>query len=123
MTDDDAKPIPPALSAEEWAEVEPLADGGYSDELYSLVSPGTRLADLPKVIALANAALPDASPYKITRTDCYDLATSVNHMESLAAGLEDRPDLNGPAYAYALRRHANMLKTVAAKLAALLPPL
>jgi hypothetical protein len=66
MTDDASVPIPPALDAEEWTEVEPLTESGYSDDLYQLVSRGIKVSDLTKIIALANHYLPDDDPRKIT---------------------------------------------------------
>ncbi len=75
--------IAPALSAEEWAFRSGITLGVHGS--------------LPRMIALANAALPDDSPYKITRGDVDAL-----RLES------------GPSEAFLFR--------LAAKLAALLPP-
>lgn len=75
--------VTPALTPEEWSKRK--ADRGHSifgvydvdGSSYLSVcnddwdtSSGHAPETLPSIIALANATLPDASPYKITRADC-----------------------------------------------------
>lgn len=67
MTD----PIEPALTPEEWKnEGDPVVDG-YIDWDTQIVDVRSRALDdkrfIPGLIALANAALPDDDPHKITR--------------------------------------------------------
>lgn len=130
MTDE----LKPALSADEWKLPDARRSAFYAmaeadhtltvgdGKVTSHVGLNIPSGELTALIALANAALPDNSPYKITRAEWYDLESSVSNMEGLAVGLEDRSDLNGPAYARAMRRLAKTLKTLAGKLDALLPP-
>ena len=116
--------ITPALSADEWARVDAgtvgafirgdspgihivngevelsfstsvVGDGTYNEDIAIRVS-GSQVAEL---IAICNAALPDDSPYKVTRSDVVCL------IGYLTYGTSD-----------------SRLKSLAAKLAALLPP-
>lgn len=98
--------IAPALTAEEWASKSKADAGGvrFTLELgfvgvvpqitFDGVGPMLRYSDMPALMALANAALPDDDPRKITRAD----------VETL-------------------RRHDDaILDRIADQLAALLPP-
>jgi hypothetical protein len=119
----DAKHIPPALSAEEWAEGtarhgEPLlayvAMEGQRLSVYDQGDEADVAPELrPAAIALANAALPDDSPYKITRAD----------VEALLARPHPEADMYHAGQLccdVALRNER--LSALAAKLEALLPP-
>lgn len=118
--------LKPALTPEEWRDAEvrpafaqardrnPAADAifqfyadkyGYADYL--------KQDDLPKVIALANAALPDDSPYKITPLDVERLR---NAARSMRAGIPV------PAFAPLDYLTTGDLLRLADKLAAILPP-
>jgi hypothetical protein len=85
--------LKPALSADEWARKEHITEdadvvtvaivGGRLDVMRHVTSYGEKVLDgrvviddqrsVIAVLALANAALPDDSPYKITRHDVADL--------------------------------------------------
>ena len=115
MTDE----LKPALSAEEWARVEaervegiengwPPLRGVFIDGEDGLFPTGiiyNPFAPVP-LIALLNAALPDDSPYKITRDD-------VAYVLQLAT----EPFYGGAAY-----NDKDVWLRLVAKLAALLPP-
>jgi len=95
--------IQPALTPEEWA----LVGNGRLGALNDLVERWDR-ENLAFVIALANHALPDGDPRKITREDVawlYTLTTDVD---------------NGNYQIFA--SDVTCLRFIAAKLAALLPP-
>ena len=110
--------IPPALTAEEWEQG--FADWGvmYDHSGVSLGSPSRKgisvytdgddvdvAADqLPSLIALANHALPDGHPLKITRADVV-AARRISHD---SGGWTDE--------------NRDIVERLAAKLAALLPP-
>jgi len=110
----DVEKVEPALSAEEWAQgfvdwgisyahrgVTLNKHGGvdvYDDTDSSSVAPN----ELPSLMALANHALPDSHPLKITRVDVEGLRRNAHLM---------------PVGAY-----KDGTLTLAAKLAALLPP-
>jgi hypothetical protein len=114
--------IPPALSPEEWADVESneigssvYRPGVYCTHLFprhrvnfaggdddGVIQVGND--DAPFVMALANAALPDGSPYKITRDDVEEIGEAYEHYR----------DMQAPGY--------RAFQRLAAKLAALLPP-
>jgi hypothetical protein len=80
--------ITPALSAEDWREVLPNIIGSQA---------------VPhQTMAIANAALPDDDPRKITRADVDAIETAMTH----AIGYQTR----------------GAIKELRAKLAALLPP-
>ena len=113
--------LKPALSAEEWARIAiptPITAPGRSVRV-EVVDAGLLIGprefigrdDVPALIALANAALPDDSPYKITRDDVTILDQLVCVIPN-GVGLGDDP--NGA------RR---WLRGFVTKLAALLPPL
>lgn len=125
----DAK-IQPALSAEEWADLftDPY-DDSVPDERIMGVACSDRMptahvfdgtlylnaiadhdTDLPQLMAVANAALPDDSPHKITRAD-------VARLEGFANWIREELHYNEGAVADTVR-----LSDLAAKLAALLPP-
>lgn len=55
--------IEPALTSQQWAEVESYDGPLFYDEAIQNCPPES----LPYLIALANAALPDSDPRKITR--------------------------------------------------------
>ncbi len=82
-----------------------VTPGKHSPHVSSIDFPD----DLCALIALANAALPDDDPRKITRAD----VTALRHIDHSSFCPED-PCTHGCDHAKALR--------VAAKLAALLPP-
>lgn len=116
----DAKQIAPALSAEEWAnvlrpnEARGFPEDGepYEDRRAAAKSFGSWKMDtghFPQALAAANAALPDDSPYKITRDD-------VGRLRDIAVGLESATDIPGAMGS------GRTLHTLADKLAALLPP-
>ncbi len=94
--------VAPALSAEEWKQLEiPFAGNIYQERMLGVfVEDGWRYK-MAKVIALANAGMPDESPHKITRDDVERL----------------REAMTMPCYS---TLHA--LEPIAKKLAALLPP-
>lgn len=109
----DEPTIPPALSAEQWKDALAVAivPNGVSPGCVALFqmycdeygyATYASSSDLPKFIALANAALPDDSPNKITRAD-------VAFLNEIAGALYSGA-WSGPA------------ERLAAKLAALLPP-
>lgn len=102
MTDE----IPPALTADEWAEIRthPLP-WGPSELIGEYASEG----EYAKALALANAALPDGDLRKITRED-------VVKLRSIAADMR----AERPADTWA--DDADVLEALAAKLAAILPP-
>lgn len=117
--------IAPALTAEEWNEGD-HRDGSYVSFARGVVDCRDSAFDgefAPALMALANDSLPDDSPYKITFEDWSDLKSAMSNMETLASQLEDRPDLAGSAYPGAVRRRANTLKSLADKIAAILPPM
>ena len=110
MTDE----IAPALTPEEWRiydrAVESAREKGDA-LIYSvrpwIVNAGSTRESLPRAMTIANAALPDDSPYKITRSDLDKLdcaASALRH--EYGSDDEDAADLDA----------------LAAKLAALLPP-
>src|SRR5689334_156495 len=125
MTNDADAAIPPALTPEQWRDAfrevpgtlgpgYAVTDGGtwqytmrgFDTGEVSIEAPDGRDADigsrhLPALIALANAALPENDPHKLTRDD-------VSLLESA------RQDLAGKV--------ADDVRALAAKLAALLPP-
>lgn len=91
-------PIEPALTAEEWADFARSSRLARKGMLGAVLGSG----QLPKVLAMANAALPDGDPRKITRDDVLILRQVVGAWF---------PDWRMEA-----------LAELAAKLAALLPP-
>lgn len=115
------EPIPPALSAEEWQAREVRVDNGfvrlYGDapvlETFDYRDGSTTGLylehDLAATIALANAALPDDDPRKITRDDVFVLRQLPAFMRGLGMG----SDPEGGAKA---------VTTLADKLASYLPP-
>jgi hypothetical protein len=104
---DEQSAIQPALTAEQWAEVERWEMGGTNE--WSVVDEILPLPDdeLPKVMAVANHALPSTDPRKITRAD-------VAEIQYAAKGIEDSTESGFPS--------PDSLLHIAAKLAALLPP-
>lgn len=72
-------------------------------------------SDLPALVALANAALPDDSPYKITHAD-------VRRCLDVAAGIEVEYAAGHQLQRFATAALIGEWRTLAAKLAALLPP-
>jgi hypothetical protein len=104
-----ADPIPPALTAEEWAAAyarETDASLGFHP-LHTELVQAADFGRYAQAAALANAALPDGDPRKLTHED-----------------LEELRDLMQPGSDAALR-HAETqaaLGRITAKLAALLPP-
>ena len=109
--------IDPVLTAREWAhwlgenddlrlQIDAACDGvGYSLR-----------QDPAALIALANAALPDDSPYKITRADAIATANAATLLNAVQELAPDAPDDLGVGYGI------THLRNLAAKLAALLPP-
>ena len=98
--------LEPALSAEEWADI--TRYGVVVSEID--VGPfhfGTNSSD-ESLLALANAALPDESPYKITPEDS-------RFLEQIALAHAESGE-------YWQTRTAARLRAIALKLAALLPP-
>lgn len=101
MAPTDAKPIEPALSAEEWAEEKAKTPPAGT------LSWALRHIDadlLPAHVAMANFRLPDDSPYKITKED-------VRLLLNASSG-----------FIHEASRQDMALRSLAAKLAALLPP-
>jgi hypothetical protein len=98
MKNDDQS-IEPALTPENWRRLEKFPFFVRDGRLFEWIDVGAVAVDqLEGVIALANAALPNDSPYKITRAD-------VEHLQQFAS--EERSAI--------LERLADKLKT-------LLPP-
>src|SRR5688572_10201737 len=113
-------PIEPALSAEEWRDVlHPQIERGFPDEADSPqeVADGLHWRSeaecahrrYARGIALANAALPDDSPYRITRADVGALRALFDELQGVWPGWP----VNGPD---------QTVYRLADKLAALLPP-
>jgi hypothetical protein len=106
----DAKQVPPALSAEEWQEADARRVRAFvqaTDDLPPHLRPEAWGHQPQVALALANAALPDDSPYKITRADVEACR---------AAGPRTWHDpIHGEP--------PEVLARLAAKLEALLPPL
>jgi hypothetical protein len=75
MTD---KRIEPALTADEWADAQKYGADAFRAE----AGPRTWFS-LPQVIALANAALPDSDPRKITREKIAQLRLAVNEWDGV----------------------------------------
>jgi hypothetical protein len=82
--------IPPALTAEEWAKTD-IRRGDFTahighwgddelvvDDVTGENSVPVPADALPAVIALANAALPDGDPRKITRDDLLNLSADLD---------------------------------------------
>ena len=121
MDTTDAKPnIEPALSAEEWTNVlHPQIPRGFPEEPDDVESIADAIAsrasyrcdfkDWPQTLALANAALPDDSPYKITRADV-----------AMLGECEIRQQVGGDHTDW--DRLDDTRQALAAKLEALLPP-
>lgn len=108
--------VPPALSAEQWRDaLHPQIERGFPDEPDNPIEIANALnwrseaacahGRYEEGIAFANAALPDDSPYKITRRD----------VELLREAGEALPD-------YGAKALGDLLVALAAKLHALLPP-
>ena len=93
-------PIEPALTAEEWADFARSSRLARTGMLEAVLGSG----QLPKVLAMANAALPDGDPRKITPQDVLDLQSMSNTMD------------------YEPVMYSGDIDRIAAKLAALLPP-
>ena len=107
----DTKEIKPALTAEEWAEIKRLSARGYFQATADLPPQLRALAldfDQFRAMAVANAALPDDDPRKITRDEVAMIAEEARVRS-----------WNGTHYDLSLAPDWNRL---AAKLAALLPP-
>lgn len=114
-----SEPIEPALTAEDWADVRkygvswvraeagPVHWGDWSDQ------------EDAEVMAIANYALPDDSPYKITREDVAFLRVRAENCWATERHAVEifRTDVADDA-----RRAAMYFDKLAAKLAALLPP-
>ena len=63
--------VPPALTQEEWAEIQAMHDPLSHDTLFEgVVDP---VGQLPYMMAVANYALPEDDPHKITRADVLKL--------------------------------------------------
>jgi hypothetical protein len=80
---DDTPVVPPALTPEEWTHG-PLR-GGYVSFARGILD--CRDSDFeeefaPAIMALANASLPDDSPYKITAGDLFDLSEVIENFEA-----------------------------------------
>ncbi|MGI8765694.1 MAG: hypothetical protein ACR2KM_04150 [Gemmatimonadaceae bacterium] len=112
--------IPPALTPQEWdrrmrdSEDRPVEGDLLTDSsgnLYVAYDSGyvtQQIMEEPQVVmALANAALPDDSPYGISHAD-------VNTLRDVLIEMEDDPMASPAVY--------ERVKTLIAKLAALLPP-
>lgn len=123
MVNDGKVAVEPALSAEEWhdgyvdwaeARGARLSTDGYCH--IALYDDGDEIAlaarELPALIALANHALPDGDPRKITRADVEVLEEASRYLGARAyaddAGTYERTG-------------AMSLRTLSAKLRALLP--
>lgn len=93
--------VRPALSAGEWAELDhyPASPSTLED-----VQTLPLIDDRHRAVALANHALPDGDPRKITRAD----------VDALRDDLSDHPDDRA--------RQEAVLRRIADKIAALLPP-
>jgi hypothetical protein len=117
--------IAPALSAEEWRGEETwdtlVALYRFNGGVFFHCGDGSGSAiggdHLAAAVALANHALPDDDPRKITRADVARLNIEVARADAEydAALRSDPQDLSG-------FDRFNELRTLAAKLAALLPP-
>lgn len=93
--------IPPALTPDEWASMD------HPHTIENAVEIAAATWNYPQAMALANAALPDDSPHKITRAD-------VDFLRDELGGdwwLGDPEDPDAPR-----------MKRILAKLYALLPP-
>jgi len=103
QSDRGPEPIPPALTPEEWLE-SPPDRSGWDGEIYGLASSHsteTMTERMVQIIARANHNLPNDSPYKLTQAD----------VDALLGAAPDEP-----------RSVAAQMRTLAAKIAALLPP-
>lgn len=119
------QPIEPALSPDEW---ENPADVGYFDwdsGIVDVSADAFRPAKLPaKLIALANAALPDSDPRKITRETVRRLSALAGHLENV----NDMSQEIGDGYAPDVWQSAEMeqgitlLRAIADALESYLPP-
>ena len=108
--------LEPALPREEWRAWED-AEGADRAALENAMTAVGRMAT-------ANAAMPDASPYKITREDVQVLrlaAMLVRATTVTDAGVPEAPGSDPYASNRALTTSA-AIERVSAKLAALLPP-
>lgn len=130
--------IPPALTPEEWAsgrdsntldftEGSPLPNAGNLhvtyDSGYALVL--VPESELPAMFALANAALPDDSPYKITREHVLALGEVVKHFDGVVEVESQDEDAPGEFVYWDqvyLRSPADTTRGLIAILTALLPP-
>lgn len=115
--------IEPALTPEEWrissAALRPQFAIQELQGLYDSNGDAQPLdvADMPRVIALANAALPDSDPRKITRHQLFCLREVLaNFSAALAVG--DFGDFLKPG----LEEYASQAETLAAALESYLPP-
>lgn len=116
MSDETATMIPPALTPEEWAKVQrdTLMPYDAFDAISAFgMSRPSNADSAVALIALANAALPDRDPRKITRADVDALRQLAGTVRiPTGDGMTFLTPGGGPPWATAL----------AAKLAALLPP-
>jgi hypothetical protein len=101
---DEARAIEPALTAEEW---QALPDAAAAVAVMALPSLRRQPERMQIVMALANAALPDGDPRKITRAH-------VRMLESLRAAINKQRKENFEGVA--------LLDELIASLSALLPP-
>lgn len=117
MPDESRPEITPALSEEQWAR---SADGVEEFVWNGRTFSNAGMADdeaARTVAALANAALPDDDPRKITRADVENLKQIVWELKQ---GVRDEPPNNPDRVGKYARGDAAF--SLAAKLAALLPP-
>jgi hypothetical protein len=112
--------IEPALTAEEWVELEPLGARAYFQATSDLPPRLRELAlgfDQARAMAVANAALPDDDPRKLKAADVEALRRVVDLIawDDLISVRYD----SGEVFADEIREGAT---TAIQKLAALLPP-
>lgn len=100
-------PIPPALTADEWARVPRPDVTDFTGRYLGSSTAQESDAGAHAIVAVANAALPDSDPRKLTRDDVAALCLAASTIR--AEWGDDDPE-------------ARDLRRVATKLAALLPP-
>lgn len=105
--------IEPAIPAEHWRNLAALGERGPRLALWDEFTTSERKPDMPAVIALANAALPDDDPRKITRewVTLLRFVADCSERDSIALYNEREADKDGSQAIASLRAMAAALES------------